>query len=790
MRALRQLVFFISAFSVLVLGQADLAVSAVVSNPIPKNDDIITYTVTLTNNGPTLTTNVTVSCFLPRGLTYQSSLASNGTYNNLTGAWDLALVNPGTETLTITAKVEYFKSAYDVRDFKDYNALIRHDGSFTGSNAHGKVGAGHDLNITGSVFGDMLRIVNPVPDVVIAQNNLNFNSGVAYHGNVVYGNTTTLPLGAVTYPQGILRHATPFNFASFSAYAIQLTADLAVYPVTGTTVMNSGTVTLTGTDIYLNVFNVSASDFNAASTISVNVPHGSVALINVAGVSLQFTGTVNLNGSLINHVLFNFPAAVSLAVTGSKFEGTILAPFADVNTTGTLTRGQIFGNNLTSISTHDLYNFVGFIPLNRHIVFHPYIALSDSLDNVPANNSTNRPIDVQTTNPFGSLGNGSWSLSDSLPGNEMVSCFARLDVNTVLAGTWGGKIYRVSNTGVLDTVINASMLPAAVIWDMKVNGSAIYAATTNGLMRSANGGLTWTLVGPSADVRAILFATDGYAYIGTWGAGVYRSADGGATWQAMNQNIGSTVIQTLLERVENTNHTLFAGGFLSGLSASYNSAASWNDIGFPSDFVLCLAKSSQGILFAGTQVDGVYRSYDNGNTWNKLSGVPEGPIYAIRVDGNNNLFVSSWQNGIYASGDLGNSFSYLGLGGYAISTIFPSADGRIFVGTKNGKIAVSNKPFAVKDPVSLSVNNFALMQNYPNPFNPSTKIQFSVPKAGTYSVKVYNLLGQLVATLADETLAAGQHAVLFDAATLTSGMYVYTLSGNGMSISKKMILMK
>ncbi|MGB2869486.1 MAG: T9SS type A sorting domain-containing protein [Bacteroidota bacterium] len=86
--------------------------------------------------------------------------------------------------------------------------------------------------------------------------------------------------------------------------------------------------------------------------------------------------------------------------------------------------------------------------------------------------------------------------------------------------------------------------------------------------------------------------------------------------------------------------------------------------------------------------------------------------------------------------------------------------------------------------------SFQLSQNYPNPFNPTTTIQFSVVKTGVYSVKVFNLLGEEVASLFNGTVAPGDYSVHFDAAHLSSGMYVYTLAGEGVSISKKLVFLK
>lgn len=85
---------------------------------------------------------------------------------------------------------------------------------------------------------------------------------------------------------------------------------------------------------------------------------------------------------------------------------------------------------------------------------------------------------------------------------------------------------------------------------------------------------------------------------------------------------------------------------------------------------------------------------------------------------------------------------------------------------------------------------FQLSQNYPNPFNPATTIEFSVPKTGQYSIKVFNMLGQEVATVFDQEVAAGNYSTRFEGKNLASGMYVYTLRGNNVVMTKTMMLLK
>jgi hypothetical protein len=85
---------------------------------------------------------------------------------------------------------------------------------------------------------------------------------------------------------------------------------------------------------------------------------------------------------------------------------------------------------------------------------------------------------------------------------------------------------------------------------------------------------------------------------------------------------------------------------------------------------------------------------------------------------------------------------------------------------------------------------FSLNQNYPNPFNPTTVINYQIPITSYISLKVYNLLGQEVATLFEGMRQSGNYEATFDADELTSGVYIYQLITNGFISSRKMALIK
>ena len=96
----------------------------------------------------------------------------------------------------------------------------------------------------------------------------------------------------------------------------------------------------------------------------------------------------------------------------------------------------------------------------------------------------------------------------------------------------------------------------------------------------------------------------------------------------------------------------------------------------------------------------------------------------------------------------------------------------------------------VKDNIVINPEDFSLEQNYPNPFNPSTKISWQSPVSSHQTLKIYDVLGNEVATLVNEYKTAGNYEVIFDAKGLSSGIYFYKIQAGSLVETKKMILIK
>jgi glucuronoarabinoxylan endo-1,4-beta-xylanase len=178
---------------------------------------------------------------------------------------------------------------------------------------------------------------------------------------------------------------------------------------------------------------------------------------------------------------------------------------------------------------------------------------------------------------------------------------------------------------------------------------------------------------------------------------------------------------------------------------------------------------------------------------------PLRPVYVSAYKGDSRIVIVAVHTG---SSSLEQTFRIESLdGGTALFTPYVTS------GTKNcqqegditaanGSLTVTLDAMSVTTFVSSSTpssvggsaapQTVGLFQNYPNPFNPATVIRYQLPQSGRVTLKVFDVLGQEVATLVDEVQDAGLKAVRFDAGGLSSGMYIYQMLMNGFAVSRKM----
>jgi hypothetical protein len=209
----------------------------------------------------------------------------------------------------------------------------------------------------------------------------------------------------------------------------------------------------------------------------------------------------------------------------------------------------------------------------------------------------------------------------------------------------------------------------------------------------------------------------------------------------------------------------------------------------------------------------VFRTTDAGTSWVDISSdLPEAPVNDIIVDPDisEKLYVGT-DVGVFYTDSLGVSWDYLGTGmpNSPVTDLVLHNPTRTLIAATYGRsmYSIDLTIITKNENENLSIEDFVLYQNYPNPFNPTTKIKFTIPGSpllggdgtgGLVTLKVYDVLGNEIATLVNEEKPAGTYEVEFSAEDgYASGVYFYQLKatpGGGQAGSfvetKKMLLLK
>lgn len=780
--------------------EADLRIKKEASDTNPENGDQITYTITVTNDGPSEADNVQAYDLLPSGLIFESATASQGAFDQTSGYWTIGTLASGASAIlgiTVTVDIDEVNTSYfDLGPATGFNVFVWKDVDQPSSDTEGKMAVGRNATLGWYSVGDKLDLQTPPEDVLIVGNNLTYTSGAIYNGNVVYGNSTNLPVDAVSFVDGTLRQDTPIDFNAAKSYLQSLSNQLAGYTTNGTNEepYASGLI-LTGNDPFLNVFSVSGTLLSGKTDVQIQVPNGSVVLVNINGNNVSMSGGLEVTGTDVGNVLYNFYEATNISIQGIDVRGSILAPWAEVNFSSGVQNGQMIAMSVVGSGQFNNHLFVGNIPTTTQITNCAEVGFSVSTGNTdpnPDNNSDCVTITVgYEPNSGGQSGGstgGTWEPAATFGITEIVYAMANDADGNILAGTWGGKIYR--NVEGNWTIINAGM-GVAFIWDIEVTDYGyIFVATEKGVFLSTNNGVDWSLVGLSGnDVRDLEFDSNGFLYAGTWGVGVFKSEDDGTTWTELSDGLTNLAVNSL---AITSNGDIFAATFGTGIAKLEHGTTTWTQLANSYFVVWTLAASQDDKVYAGTYGDGLHVSSDFGATWTKVGNSPATYIYSLVFDASDNLYVSSWTAGVYvlSSSESAANFQSVGMSGAGVSTVFvDKVNSSLYVGTKSGQIYEYVNATDIEEPADLPTE-FALEQNYPNPFNPTTNIKFSVINTGNYSLKVYNILGEEVVTLINNQLNPGNYTVTFDASKLSSGIYIYHLSGSNLNMVKKMMLMK
>ncbi len=375
----------------------------------------------------------------------------------------------------------------------------------------------------------------------------------------------------------------------------------------------------------------------------------------------------------------------------------------------------------------------------------------------------------------------------------MITAIAVTATDEIFAGTYIGT-FRSSDKGENWTKIYPY---EATCFAFNASGH-IFAGVLNSVARSFDNGDHWSLIGLNAiGVNVLSVLGDSKIYAGTSGlpihgesnGNLFSSLDNGETWAYVIS--GPAVYSFCMT----ANGVLFAGTS-GGIYRSIDNGASWSYCySCPNNTIMkVLTSNGQGHVFAGSFNRGMYRSQDDGNSWIRINnGLESGNIRGMTINPRGDLYVGTLGGGVFHSSDNGETWTSenAGLINLYVSSITQDAQGYLYVGTDgNGVFRSTASTTSVAEEVQTATIGFVLAQNYPNPFNPSTTIRFSLPRPGFITLKIYNLLGEEVATLVQEQCEAGEHRVQWQAHDLPSGVYVYRVQAGEFVQSRKLLLMR
>ncbi len=371
---------------------------------------------------------------------------------------------------------------------------------------------------------------------------------------------------------------------------------------------------------------------------------------------------------------------------------------------------------------------------------------------------------------------------------------------TIIHTSDGGQNWNIQNTNTTNPIIDIYFLDNLTGWAL--NWEVNNPPYGTYLLKTSDGGLNWTSdFFPPEDeyFRAIFFLNEQFGLIGA--RQTYYTTDGGFSWNISLRD-SDMVANFPFYQIKMLNDSLgFAcGGVLDNAGIIWkttNGGRNWKTNAIsPDEIFEIYIFDSQNILALSGDPEyrfgvGLIKSSDGGDSWNYEELSINAVCYGI--DFRNEL--EGWSAAGYKflfTNDRGNSWAEMDVPDSSVvyDVQFVNNQKGFACGQDGVLLKYIPNPNSIQDESATNITNYQLFQNYPNPFNPSTKISWQSPVSGWQSLKIYDVLGNEVATLVNEYREAGRHKVWFDASLLASGVYIYKLTAGAFVSSKKMLLIK
>jgi photosystem II stability/assembly factor-like uncharacterized protein len=390
---------------------------------------------------------------------------------------------------------------------------------------------------------------------------------------------------------------------------------------------------------------------------------------------------------------------------------------------------------------------------------------------------------------FSSTDNGTtWKLFNQGISQSSVSSFVSLGARLFAATDNCGVMFTDDNGQTWNQ--SASGIPQFWPYSLCAYKSFLFAVGgPDKLYASSDSGKTWSscLKGLAGKNAICLAASGDSLFLGT-DAGIFISKDTASTWNQPNPGLSNRI-----NNVFAINNLLFVTSNV-GSYRSIDGGSHWSSLYVPAfdSFISGMAQGGQFLFAMVSGLYGLYRSEDNGADWSSLGF--EGIDVTCVMTISNWVFVGTMDYGVLVSQDHGTTW-YTMNDGLISSNIDDFAVHQNILFASLFLCGAQSFPLGLLGitsvrPLALMPNRISLKQNYPNPFNPTTTISFALPSRSFVSLKVFDMLGREVATIVSEEMAAGNYSKQWNAAKMSSGVYIYRLQVGSFTETKKLVLLR